>query len=581
MTDPHIPGNIALGVNAEDAHYEKLPSTLESRSALDRIMSDQMVMMRDGVRLATDVYLPTGNGPFPSILTRLPYGKTEPWTYLPVIAKFWVRREYAAVVQDVRGKWGSEGVFAANSGEQEDGYDTLAWISQQPWSNGKVGMWGESYYGFTSYAAAATQHPALACIAPGNISLDRYASTMRYGCLQLNTVGTWAIIMADQTYQELAEIDYWHLPLADLAKHAGVRSDYFERLIANPERSEFWEQRSVLSGYDNIQIPVLHLGGWYDNYLGPMIVDWQRMVQTNIEAQHQHLFIGPWDHNGSADSTGRVGKLPVAKGIAEARWDTIGAFFDHYLMGISNEFGQNGAVRYFVMGKDRWRDAPTWPPPQSRMTPIYLRSSGGAKTLKGDGRLTWHKPTTNETHDTYTYDPTDPVADTLAIDCWNISEEMGDRREVEEREDVLVYTSEPFAEGLELTGPILAKLYFASSAVDTDVTVALVDVDPTGHANLIQDGILRTRYRTGTEQPELMIPGEIYALEIDLWSSSYALGSGHRLRIEISSSCFNRYDRNLNTGDPLGIGDNPLTATQIVYHDAKRPSHVMLPIYME
>ncbi len=554
--------------------WDRIPSATPDRAEPGAAMSDLMVPMRDGVGLATDVYLPAGDGPFPTILTRMPYGKTEPYCFMPAIAGYWVRKGYAAAVQDVRGKWGSEGRFEPNlaAAETPDGYDTVDWIARQPWSNGRVGMWGESYFGFTSYAGAVGGHPALACVAPGDISLDRYRATMRHGCLQLNTVGVWAISMADRTYQDLSKLDCWHLPLKDMANAARAPSGYFDDLMANPLPSPFWEAHSLLAGYESIRIPVLHWGGWYDNYLGPTIADWRAMAANNEDAANQHLFIGPWDHEGTADRLHRVGLLAVAPGTAEARWDTFSAFFDRYLMGLDNGFGAAGPVRYYAMGKDVWRDCAGWPPPGARMTPFYLRS---------DGRLSGDAPAADEPPDSFVYDPADPVAETVAYDCWALAGEMTDRRAVEARPDVLVYTSEPFDEGIELTGPVAAHLHFASSAVDTDVTACLVDVAPDGGANLIQDGILRCRYRDGLDRAASMEPGAVYALEIDLWSTSYALGPGHRLRVEVSSSNFNRYDRNLNTGEALGEGDAPVTATQTVFHDMARPSHVLLPVHGE
>ena len=581
MREEATTGNVALGNTGSPPAFKRIPSATKDRSALASVVSDQMVPMRDGARLATDVYLPGGDGPLSTVLTRLPYGKTEAWCNMPEVAEYWTRKGYAAVVQDVRGKWGSEGVFEPNLNRHEipDGYDTIEWISRQPWSNGRVGMWGQSYYGFTSYAGAVSGHPALKCIAPGNISLDRFSCTFRYGCLHLNTMGTWAIAMTDQTYQDLSRLDYWHLPLADIGRHAGATSGYFDEIIANPEPSQFWEERSLLAGYECIHIPVLHRGGWYDTYLGPTITDWRRMNERDQSAGNQHLFIGPWDHRSTADLVHRVGLLPVAEGTAEARFDTNCAFFDRYLSGWDTNFGARGQIRYFVMGKDVWRDADSWPPRETRLTPVYLRSNGGANTRSGDGRLSWDAPPAGESHDCFVYDPANPVADTLGIDCWSLAGEMGDRRELEERLDVLVYSTEPLTDGLELTGPIVANICFSSDAPDTDVTVALVDVAPDESANLIQDGILRTRYRDGVETPALMEPGKVYALEIDVWSVSYALAPGHRLRLEISSSCFNRYDRNLNTGEPFGTGAIPVKATQRVFHDATRPSTVVLPVH--
>ena len=575
-------GGLAAQKDKHDvAAYDRIPTGLNERAKPGPVHLDQMVTMRDGIRLATDVYLPAGEGPFPTVLTRMPYGKTEPYCYMPVIAAHWVRQGYAAVVQDVRGKWASEGDFEPNlaSNEVPDGYDTLDWIAKQDWSNGRVGMWGESYFGFTTYAAAVSGHPALVCGAPGDISLDRYKATMRNGCLQLNTVGTWAISMTDQTYQDLSKLDYWHLPMADMANAAGAPSSYFDELIANPLPSVFWEEHSVLEGYESITIPILHWGGWYDNYLGPSIADWRIMAKRNAASGNQHLFIGPGDHESTPDRLGRAGLMPVRSDVAETRWDTYIAFFDRYLMGQENGFGARGPIQYFTLGADIWRDADAWPPVGTAMTPIYLHSGGHANSVGGDGLLTWDKPGEAENPDRFIYDPADPVADTLAIDCWSLAGQMGDRQAIEARQDVLVYTTGTLADGLELTGPITAQLHFATSARDTDVTVALVDVAPDDSANLIQDGILRCRYRNGLDRMDLMTPGEPTALEIDVWSTSYHIKPGHRLRVEISSSCFNRYDRNLNTGEPFGQGAEPVKASQTIFHDAERPSFIMLPVH--
>ena len=571
----------ALKAKLEVAPYTTIPNTLADRAGAGACIRDQMIAMRDGCCLATDVYLPDTEPPYPTILTRMPYGKTEPYCYMPVIAAFWVQKGYAAVVQDVRGKWGSQGIFEPNLQRNEvaDAYDTIDWIATQSWSNARVGMWGESYFGFTSYAGALSGHHALRCIAPGDISLDRYHATMRNGCLQLNTVGTWAISMSDQTYQDLSALDYWHLPLADLAAAGGVTSDYFDQVIANPKPSAFWAERSLLAGYDRIDIPVLHWGGWYDNYLGPTLRDWRYMADKNKAARHQHLFIGPWDHEGTPDRTGRAGIMPICKGTAAARWDHFCTFFDRYLMNCDHPFDGDKLVRYFVMGKDEWRDADCWPPEETLVSVMYLHSSGEAGAKPDNGRLDRSAPSHTEPCDVFIYDPDNPVADTLSIDCWAIAEGLGDRQHIAQREDVLVYTSEPFVDGLELTGPITARLFFASSACDTDVTVALVDVFVDGRSNLIQDGILRTSYRFGAEAVQLSQPGEVYELEIDLWATSYFVRPHHRLRVEISSSCFNRYDRNPNTGEPFGLSTHAIKATQRVYHDVERASHLLLPIF--
>ncbi|MBT4888090.1 MAG: CocE/NonD family hydrolase [Rhodospirillales bacterium] len=550
--------------------FERIPTTTPDRFSDHRVLSDIMVAMSDGTKLACDAYLPQGDGPFPTVLTRLPYGKTEPYTYMPLIGAFFASKGYAYVAQDVRGKWGSGGVFDPNMGavEVSDGYDTIDWIVKQDWSNGRVGMWGESYYGFTSYAGAVSQHPALVAVAPGDITLNRYPATFRGGCLQLNTVGIWAIEMMAQEYQDLSTIDPMHMPLAEMANAAGIPSSYFDKVIANPVASSFWEERSLLAGYDAIRIPVLHWDGWYDNYLGYMLQDWQRLSETNAPKRHNHLMVGPWDHECSADKLLRAGLIPVSEDAFGHRWDHFIAFFDHYLMELDNGFGKAGPVHYFTLGPDQWQDSEAWPPQDIDYQPWYLQSKGQLSSQLPD----------DEGVDRFIYDPDNPVNETLQMDCWALAGEMGDRRDIEARDDVLVYTSTVFDTAVELTGPVTAKLHVASSVTDTDFTVVLCDVFPDGRVNKIQDGVLRTSYRDPDQVPQLMEPGQIYTLDIDMWATSYRIAEGHSIRVEISSSDFNRYDRNPNTGAPFGHSPTTIKAEQAVHHSETHPSHIVLPM---
>ena len=427
-------------------------------------------------------------------------------------------------------------------------------------------MWGELYFGFTSWAGAVSGHPALGAIAPGDISVDRYKATFRDGCLQLNTVGLWAIRMMAREYQNLSRLNPAHWPLADLGNAAGVPSSYFDSVIANPVPSAFWAERSLLAAYDSVKIPVLHWGGWYDCYLGPTIADWQRIREANAPAGHNHLFIGPWDHEGTPDKTGRAGLVPTAAGTLAHRWDTYRAFFDRYLLGADNGFGDRGAVHYYTLGAGEWRDAEAWPPPGTTTARLYLR---------GDGSLTGGEPR-DDAPRAFDYDPNDPVAWTLDIDCWALAEGMGDRAVIEQRADVLSYTGPVQEAPLELTGPITARLQIASTAVGTDFTVALCDVFPDGRVNLVQDGVLRTPFRAPGAPP--LTPGEVYALDIDLWSTSYVVAAGHRLRVEVTSSDFNRYDRNPNTGATFGREARPVVARQTVYSDARWPSYIEVSV---
>jgi putative CocE/NonD family hydrolase len=292
------------------------------------------------------------------------------------------------------------------------------------------------------------------------------------------------------------------------------------------------------------------------------------LADANATERHNHVLIGPWDHECSADKLGRAGLIPVPGAAFAHRWDHYAAFFDRYLMQLDNGFGAAGPIHYFTLGADRWRDAEDWPLPGTDFQTWHLRS-GGLLAPEAPGE---------EAPDRFVYDPANPIAATLQMDCWAIAGAMGDRRDIQARDDVLVYTSQPLEAPMELTGPITAKLHAASSATDTDFTVVLGDVFPDGRVNMIQDGILRTGFRDPDKVPQPIEPGRVYALDIDLWATSYLVGAGHRLCVEISSSDFNRYDRNPNTGAPFGHSATTIAAEQTVHHSAVHPSHIVLPV---
>lgn len=554
--------------------YTAVPTGTPDR--FDRVIVeiDHRVPMRDSIRLATDVYRPDADGPFPAVLIRLPYGKTEPVCAMPLIARYWARKGYACVVQDVRGKWGSEGTFVPAMGQTEvdDGYDTIDWIARQGFSNGRVGMYGESYYGFTSYAGAVGGHPALKCIAPGNISVDRFRNIYRGGVFQFNTMGNWALSMDVGTIRDVRAIDPWHLPLKDIPKAAGIEGRYYNDLITHTRRGPFWEARSLLAAHERVNVPLLCWTGWYDTFLGQQLDDWAIISRRN---PHSHLFIGPWDHEGSFDQIDRIGGIETGT-HGEHRWDTYQAFFDHYLMGIENGFDKRPPVEVFTLGRG-WQFLSAWPPEGPAPAALHLSSGGHAATLSGDGRLTYDPPQ-QEPPDTYDYDPADPVADTVAESCWGIARALGDRTSIENRRDVLVYTTEPLPADVEVTGPIKATLYAASSATDTDYWVGLVDVREDGYATLVQDGIIRASARDGQGSAPPLVPGQPTRFDIDLWATSVVFRKGHRIRVEVTSSAFNKFARNTNSGEALADASRIVVARQTIYHDRDHPSCIHLPI---
>ncbi len=553
------------------AHAEALvtiPSGTPDRFGGSRRVGELETRMRDGCVLRSDLYMPVGCERAATILIRQPYGRATPAMMFAQIGSFWARKGYACVVQDVRGKFSSEGDFDPMVHEAHDGFDTVDWVGRQPWCNGRVGMWGESYYGFTSLAAATEQPPALVCIAPGDIASDRHRIWFRQGAFLLNTIGPWAIAMDSPEYADLSRIDSWHRPLIEMANAAGQRGRYFQTLVEHAYDPDWWAKRGVNDRLDRIVIPVLFWSGWYDNYTSGLLADFEALQRLRPDPDRVHLLVGPWDHESSSEQTDRAICVPLPP-TGVHRWDTYQAFFDRYLMGHDNGFGAGGRVEYFTIGANEWRHSPTWPPPEMQPTPFYLRSGGV---------LTPEAPEAPESPDCYRYDPADPVAQTVGLNCWALCTELGDRQQIDKRSDVITYTTEPLAADVELTGPIKAVLYAASSALDTDFTIALVDVFEDGTANQIQDGIIRAAYRDDRFQASPLVPGRVYALTIDLAGTSYLVKAGHRVRVAVSSSCFDRYDRNPNTGERFGRAVDFQLAEQEIHHSPSHPSHILLPI---
>jgi putative CocE/NonD family hydrolase len=549
---------------------------------LDRLsIGDAAVPMRDGIRLFADIYLPAGNGPFPVILIRAPYGKRSDYTFMPALGRFWAERGYGFVAQDVRGRFGSEGSFTPYIEGQEtrDAYDTLDWIASQPWCDGKVGMMGESYYGHTSLAGAWSDHPALKAISPGTITVAREKQVLD-GAYPLQASGLWTLDMDDVLkgeYQDTEDLDLSHLPLITMGEAHGLRDVIWrDRVTGYLQRPEDWRDRANQL-YSRVRVPALHFGGWYDTFTRGTIAIWQgvRTHSTDEKARDaQWLVMGPWDHehvsihiSGEAGMT-RIGRLEIGEGSVTTYGDLLVEFFDHTLRGLDNGFAVRPRVQYFTVGDNAWRSTQQWPPEGVRATPLYFHS---------EGRLDFTPPG-DEPADTYRYDPRDPVTITSEVNVWERGVAMPDRAKVLERADVLAYTSDPLEDSLELTGPITVNLYASSSAPDTDFTASLVDVFPDGYSLLIQEGILRASFRDRDATPAPIKSGEVYLFAIDLWATSYVVPAGHRLRVEVSSSNFPRFTRNLNTGHEFGMSDEIAVADQTVHHSTAYPSHVLLPV---
>jgi uncharacterized protein len=535
---------------------------------------DVRVPMRDGVRLMANLYRPSETGRFPTLLVRTPYGRGADITdhY-----RSFVLEGYAVMVQDVRGRHDSEGVFRPLQQEGPDGYDTLDWIARQPWSDGKVGMMGGSYLGIVQWKAALQNNPHLKAIFPVVSGDDDYRDRFYSpgGAMKLGNRLNW---MHDNLsvpgFQAQFSKYVLHLPLRTADRAAtGQTSDMYQTIAAHPAYDAFWKSISTREQLARIRIPVFSVGGWYDNFAPSDLDAFETLSRTS---SGHHIVIGPWPHNMSAKfATVDFGPESV---VPLRAWQL--QWFDHWLKGKTTPVTEQAPARVFVMGLNRWRDERRWPPENVRYTSFYLESKGHANSLDGDGVLET-KPARRPAPDQFVYDPRDPVPTAGGAVCCNprvFPWGPMDQRPVERRADVLVYTSKPLKKDLEVVGPVRVNLWAATSARDTDFTAKLVDLYPDGVARNLTDGILRLRYRQSLEREELATPGEIYRITIDAGVTGNLFRKGHRIRLEISSSNFPRFDRNPNTGGPIPTETRLVKATQSVYHDRQHPSELVLPV---
>jgi len=547
------------------------------------------IKMRDGVTLRADICRPKADGKFPLLLTRTPYDKNRTVDFCLKAAA----RGYVVVAQDVRGRYASEGDWYPFKYESQDGYDTVEWAAALPYSNGKVGMFGGSYVGATQYLAAIAKPPHLAGICP-DVTASNYHDGWAYqgGAFEQWFDESWTTGLAENTISRREEFDSdvvrWTptLPLLSYpvfeAPSATGLAPYFTDWLRHPNYDDYWKPWSIEDHYAQIQVPVLSLGAWYDIFLGGTLRNYARLKNeagTEAARRGQRLMIYVGGHAGGSTEK-KVGavdfgdKLPFDLEEVTLRW------YDSLLKGIVNGLDHEKPVKIFVMGKNNWREEDDWPLERAKATRYYLRSTTPANGLQGGGTLSTAAPAA-ESPDQYVYDPNDAVP-TIGgpLCCQPLPTGVGpqDQRSAEARGDVLVFSSPAFTQNTEVTGPISLDLYVSSSAVDTDFTGKVVDVWPNGFAQNLTEGILRLRYRNSPERPELGNPGEIYHITVDLWATSNVFLPGHKLRLEVSSSNFPRFDRNLNTGEDQARGTHMIKATNVIYHDKSRPSALVLPI---
>jgi putative CocE/NonD family hydrolase len=552
------------------------------------------VTMRDGVVLYADIYRPQSPGKFPVLLERTPYNKDSSVNFAIRAAA----HGYVVIVQDVRGRYKSAGEWYPFKHESEDGYDTVEWAAALPYSDGKVGMFGGSYVGATQMLAAIAHPPHLAGICPV-VTASNYHDNWTYqgGALAQWFDESWTTGLAQDTVNRYlvtvsnAVEGSRTLPLANYPlfnvkgnlEENGLTAKfapYFLDWLAHPSFDDYWRQWSIQDHYADIQVPALTVAAWYDLFQGGSLRNYIGIrAQGGSEAARkgQQLLIIIGGHAGLGRKVGDVDFGPTAEFKED---DTTLNWYDFLFKGIKNDFAKATPVKIFVMGTNTWRDEEAWPLARAVTTRYFLHSSGRANSSSGNGMLS-QTPSTTEPTDQYVYDPEDPVptiGGPLCCDAVHLAAGPRDQRPVELRPDVLIYSAAPFATDTEVTGPVSVELYAKSSALDTDFTAKLVDVWPNGFAQNLTEGIVRARYRDSQSEPSLLIPGNIYKFNIDIWSTSNVFLAGHTLRLEISSSNFPRFNRNLNNGKSNNGGEQPQKATNIILHDAKHPSALLLPV---
>lgn len=557
-----------------------------------KLQYDVKVPMRDGVKLSTDIYRPDDPGTFGTIVIRTPYDNNAAGNAED--AMYFAARGFAVVVQDVRGRYDSEGEWVPIVNEDKDGYDTIEWAAAQPWSNGKVGMYGGSYVGMTQWRPATLTPPHLTAIFPRVAYSDLFHNWVYTGgAFQLAFNQRW---LAVQMHTRTGQTQYlWfdppnhlltlfrHLPLMTGDEAGGRVNPTYKEWIRHSTYDDYWKATSVRNKYPQVDAAAYNWGGWFDVFLQGATDNFVGVTKdgkSDRARQSQKMLIGPWIHSSSGRRVGDVDFGPAAD--IEARPVAV-RWFDYWLKGIDNGIMREPPVKIFVMGENVWRDEREWPLARTQYTKYYFGSKGKANSLWGDGTLAPTAPAKGAPSDRFVYDPNNPVPTLGGATCCGEAVTpvpMGprDQRPAARRDDVLVYTTAPLDRDVEVTGPVQVKLYASSTAPDTDFTAKLVDVFPNGFAMNVADGIIRARYRESWEKTSLMTPGRVYEFTIDLWSTSNVFKKGHQIRVEISSSNFPHYDRNPNTGAEFGTTTELKVATQTIYHDAERPSHIVLPI---
>ena len=538
------------------------------------VTEDTLVFMktRDGARLASYIARPTGAGPFGVVLQRTPYTRI-----LHPAGRFWASRGYIFVAQHVRGRDVSDGKdFGDYDTDVRDGYDAVEWAAKLPGANGRVGLIGHSDEGRLAWYAAVSAPPHLAAIAPSAATGDPWR-IVPYEDMVFSPINVaWACLMRARTLENISDLDIGsalsHLPLSDLPQQLGCGDvPLWDRWIAHPVLDKYWRDHAVTTNIAKVKAPVLQISGWYDDSRGP--IDYTNALNKVPGHPFMRLVMGPGAHKGVDYVAGEFGpESRVDTRQLQLRW------FDHYLLGKDNGVDREPPVDIFVFGDNKWRKEESWPLARAVNTNWYLSSGGRANTSGGDGLLDTLPPAANAPVDTFSYDPGDPTP--FLIDSRELETSLNEDYTSlnATRRDALVFTSKPLTKPIEVTGQMSATLWATTDAKDTDWNVMLLDVFPDGHAERVQDGLARARFRRGFDRQSLLTPGSVEQYDIDLWFTSRVFEPGHRIRVAVSSALFPKYDRNLNTGGNNERDTAFVVAHQRLAHDASHPSRIVLPV---
>lgn len=555
-------------------------------SLAQKAFKNLYVITSDGDSLATDVYLPEGEGPFPVILLRTPYDKTHR-QYGPLFNA----RGYAFVVQDVRGRFQSTGQFRAWIDEKMDGYETLSWIEKQPWSDGKVGFLGSSYSGYAAMQVAPQNHPALKAIVNNSGPGDMYTVIFPGGAFHNTAILPWTMAFTHNrtvnfppypsglSINDLAR----NRPLNDGLMKSGYKGVFWNYLLNHQSKDVYWDQIN-LSQPESIDIPVLHVTGWYD-FICTSALDSYLSIAKGQSARNmpvnQELVIGPWIHDDMINGRTRTGDVDFGENVKvglEAHYTQAINFFDKYLKDDKGQVAEN-SVEFFEIGSNKWFNEKTWP--ETEEWDLFLSSQSGANSTAGDGRLI-EKPMTATVTDEFVFDPDQPLPTlggaNIHFPFFGPIQGIKDQTALEKRDDILVYTTDPLKEDLRIFGKIKAELFVSTSARDADFTAKIVEVKPDGKANIIQEGIRRLKFAKNYRHASLVEPNTVVALEIDMGYISMRIDAGSKIRIEISGSNFPKYALNPGNGKDAMLSSEFSKARQTVYMSKDKPSKVIIPV---